>query len=204
MKSIEKQERYLSLEQFEKLFLDFISYPTWTSRKHEARDAFYAFLNSYKSISIRVHPSTKNRYCKDAHSFTILRVPLAVKGKLAKYRDQVVLIRCSWFSSGGWTQYVTEVYRLKEGLLEIDHSRLKQLFGDYYIEREVMTKEEEIKHYEKLVLAYAHKHYPVFRNRTSVGIIEVKEDRILFGMRGVQGVLVLSKEALRESLEGDS
>ncbi len=71
----------------------------------------------------------------------------------------------------------------------------------YYLS---VTKEEEIKHYEKLVLAYAHKHYPVYRNRTSVGIIEVKEDRILFGMRGVQGVLVLSKEALRESLEGDS
>ena len=59
MKSMQKQERYLSLEQFEKLFLDFISYPTWTSRKHEARDAFYAFLNSYKSISIRVHLSAK-------------------------------------------------------------------------------------------------------------------------------------------------
>ena len=71
----------------------------------------------------------------------------------------------------------------------------------YYLS---VTKEEEIKHYEKLVLAHAHKHYPVYRNRTSVGIIEVKEDRILFGMRGVQGVLVLSKEALKESLEGDS
>jgi hypothetical protein len=42
-----------------------------------------------------------------------------------------------------------------------------------------MTKEEEIKHYEKLVLAYAHKHYPVYRNRTSVGIIEVKEESCL-------------------------
>lgn len=71
----------------------------------------------------------------------------------------------------------------------------------YYLS---VTKEEEIKHYEKLVLAYAHKHYPIYKNRTSVGIKEVKEDEILFGMRGVQGVLVLSKKALRESLEEDS
>jgi hypothetical protein len=59
MKSMQKQERYLSLEQFEKLFLDFISYPTGMSHKYKARDAFCAFLISYKSISIRVHPNVK-------------------------------------------------------------------------------------------------------------------------------------------------
>ncbi len=58
--------------------------------------------------------------------------------------------------------------------------------------------------YERLVLAHVHKNNPVFRNRTSVGIIEVTEDKILFGMRAVQGVLVLSKKALNENLEGNS
>ena len=57
---------------------------------------------------------------------------------------------------------------------------------------------------DQRVLAFVHKRYPVFRNRTSVTIIEVKEGRISFGLRGVQGVLVLSKKVLMEGLEDNS
>ena len=125
----------IDLETFEQLFKEFLSIPTWTKKKYAARDAFYEYLESRMITSIRIKRYSKYNYCTYTHSFTILRVPLAVKGKLYPLRGELVLIRCSSFA-GAWTQYVNEVYLLDQAIEESDQLRLQQLFGDYYIKSE--------------------------------------------------------------------
>ena len=127
--------KYIDLETFEQLFKEFLSIPTWTKKKYAARDAFYEYLESRMITSIRIKRYSKYNYCTYTHSFTILRVPLAVKGKLYPLRGELVLIRCSSFA-GAWTQFVNEVYLLDQAIDEPDHLRLQQLFGDYYIKSE--------------------------------------------------------------------
>jgi len=127
--------KYIDLETFEQLFKEFLSIPTWTKKKYAARDAFYEYLESRMITSIRIKRYSKYNYCTYTHSFTILRVPLAVKGKLYPLRGELVLIRCSSFA-GAWTQYVNEVYLLDQAIEESDQLRLQQLFGDYYIKSE--------------------------------------------------------------------
>jgi hypothetical protein len=126
--------KYIDLGTFEQLFKEFLSIPTWTKRKYAARDTFYDYLESKMVTSIRIKRYSKYNYCTYTHSFTILRVPLAVKGKLYPLRGELVLIRCS-SRAGAWTQYINEVYLLKEDLKDADHSRLQRLFGEYYIKR---------------------------------------------------------------------
>ena len=127
--------KYIDLETFEQLFKEFLSIPTWTKKKYAARDAFYEYLESKLVTSLRIKRYSKYNYCTYTHSFTILRVPLAVKGKLYPLRGELVLIRCSSFA-GAWTQYVNEVYLLDQAIEESDQLRLQQLFGDYYIKSE--------------------------------------------------------------------
>ena len=127
--------KYIDLGTFEQLFNEFLSIPTWTKRKYAARDAFYGYLESKLVTSLRIKRYSKYNYCTYTHSFTILRVPLAVEGKLYPLRGELVLIRCSSFS-GAWTQFINEVYLLNQVIEESDHLRLQQLFGDYYLRNE--------------------------------------------------------------------
>ena len=127
--------KYIDLGTFEQLFKEFLSIPTWTKEKYATRDAFYEYLESRMVTSIGIKRYSKYNYCTYTHSFTILRVPLAVKGKLYPLRGELVLIRCSSFA-GAWTQYVNEVYLLDQAIEESDQLRLQQLFGDYYIKSE--------------------------------------------------------------------
>ena len=127
--------KYIDLGTFEQLFKEFLSIPTWTKEKYATRDAFYEYLESKIVTSMRIKRYSKYNYITYTHSFTILRVPLAVKGKLYPLRGELVLIRCSSFA-GAWTQFVNEVYLLDQTITESDHLRLQQLFGDYYIKSE--------------------------------------------------------------------
>lgn len=126
------RRKFIDLIRFEELFQEFLSKPTWTKQKHDARDVFYEYLESMLVTSIRVKPHSKYNYCNYTHSFTILRVPLSVKGKLYPLRGEVVLIRCSSFA-GAWTQYSNDIYLLEQEPSDTDHKRLKQLYGDYYV-----------------------------------------------------------------------
>jgi hypothetical protein len=129
------KSKYLDLDVFEALFLEFLNMPTWTQEKYEARDVLYGYLESKKVTSIRVKPKSKYNYCTYTHTFTIIRVPLTVRGKLAPFKGELALIRCSSFK-GAWTQYINEVFLLDKTLTESDHQRLKQLFGYYYIKND--------------------------------------------------------------------
>ena len=127
--------KYIDLGTFEQLFKEFLSIPTWTKEKYATRDAFYEYLESKMVTSMRIKRYSKYNYCTYTHSFTILRVPLAVQGKFYLLRGELVLIRCSSFA-GAWTQFVNEVYLLDQAIDASDHLRLQQLFGDYYLRNE--------------------------------------------------------------------
>ena len=128
-------KKYIDLGTFEQLFKEFLSIPTWTKEKYATRDAFYEYLESKMVTSMRIKRYSKYNSCTYTHSFTILRVPLIVKGKLSPLRGELVLIRCSSFA-GAWTQFVNEVYLLDQAIDASDHLRLQQLFGDYYLRNE--------------------------------------------------------------------
>jgi hypothetical protein len=129
-----KKKPYLNLQKFEELFLEFIEIPTWTAKKHDARNTFSRYLEDFMVTSIRVAPGSKYNYCDRTDSFTILRVPSAVRGKLVPFSGELVLIRCSSVG-GAWSQYLNEVYLLERELTADDHKRLKHLFKNYYIRK---------------------------------------------------------------------
>lgn len=125
--------KFIDLKIFEELFQEFLSIPTWTHAKYEARDAFYSYLESQLVTSIRVKPKSKYNYCSYTHTFTIIKVSSQARGKLFPLRGELVLIRCSSVT-GAWTQYSNDIYLLKDELSPEDLSRLKENFSSFYID----------------------------------------------------------------------
>jgi len=136
-----KAIKFIHLDQYEDLLKEFLKHPTWTKQKHQAHTSFKEYLEQHIAVTIRVHPSSKYNYCDRTHSFTTLRVPPTARGKLYKYRDQYVLIRCSSFFQNGWTQYLNEVYLLQEPPSYYRTEELKATYGSLYIQQQLNREE---------------------------------------------------------------
>ena len=128
-----KINKYLNLQEFQKNFDRFLEIPRWTKQKHKEKSLFIDFLNRYEVTTISVKPNSKYNYCSITHSFTIFKVPSDKLGKLFKYRNKWVLIRCGSDCFGSWGFYWNEIYELKDPISQEELNFLKEKYEYYFI-----------------------------------------------------------------------
>lgn len=125
--------KYIDIETFQNLFEEFVSVDSWTKKKQIKKEELNNYLRGIKRVTTSVNKKSKNNLCTNTNTFTILKVPLDKKGKLANYRGSWVLVRC--ISEGsGWSRYFNEVYLLNFTPNQELNEKLKIRFSLYYID----------------------------------------------------------------------
>ncbi len=130
-----KKEKSIDLEGFLDLYEKFISVTNWSKEKHQRFDEVNEYLSKHEVRIKRVKPHSKYNLCEGTNSFTILKVPSDQLGSLYKFRDEWVLVRCTSYKQGGWSQYSNEVYRLTSPFDLNDMDLIKKRFGDYFVDK---------------------------------------------------------------------
>ena len=128
--------KFLDLTQFQNKLDQFLFIKTYTKQKHVYKNQFDDFLGKHSAMIINIKPNSKYNNCAGTHSFTIFRVPSDKLGKLFKYRDKWVLIRCDSSSGGSWGYYWNEVYELKSPVEKMELKLLKEKYKDFFVLKE--------------------------------------------------------------------
>jgi hypothetical protein len=128
-----KKEKSINLEVFLDLYEKFISVTNWSKEKHQRFDEVNEYLSKHEVRIKRVKPHSKYNLCEGTNSFTILKVPSDQLGSLFKFRDEWVLVRCTSYTQGGWSQYSNEVYRFEGSFTFEELEAIKKRFGHWFI-----------------------------------------------------------------------
>ena len=128
-----KKEKSINLESYLDLYEKFLNLPGWGKEKHQLFDAIEQYLSKHEVRIKRVKPNSKHNLCDRTHSFTIFKVPSNQLGKLYSYRDELVLVRCTSYTQGGWSQYLNEIYRFEGSVTNQELDAIKKRFGHWFI-----------------------------------------------------------------------